>query len=1464
MLAYLKNKFILLPKRAKQTVVFLVIFLFGIGLWTVPAQAQDFGNILVEFNAKLFLALGKIFISFAIFALKFFIAIAQYNEYLDVPTVQIGWIMVRDVANMFFVVALLMIAFGTILGLENYQWNKTLIKLIFSAILINFSNLICAIFIDIAHVFTITFVSAIAGTAGGNLINMFKMQEIYKIVTGGADPAHTGGAGMDLDLVGGAFVSFIFALLAAMIMGIYAFIMAARMVALWVLIILSPLAFILQVIPQTQQYAKQWWDYFGKYVIVAPVMVFFMWLAFATMGAGDIVTTLNLKLGATELAEITRDNANVQAGGTVSEQSLSISAVSTWTNMANFFIPLIFLIIGTKIVQQLGVVGGDMLNKAVDFAKTAGAVMSGYATARWIAGKGVQGVKKVGEGAGKVALGAYMNLPFLGGRAIKRTIGRLDEFRHDNKFIKYIPIIGGYGADRNEKLDNRLKSRKEWGATRRRNELSNPENQTIGDKIGGWMAEHTGGVLGWGMKLSSKGKNDEEKRYLASEERKKNVADNRNKETRAEYMAQVKEQVEILDKNEDALLTEQVNVDVGFQEYAQANQDRDENEIRSAFVRSDDQREDYRTFVGANGDKTKEELYKKYLEELNPKSREQYDKAVEEDGGKAWRKSWEEDNQEAIHTALREKYTTENEGYQDFAKQNENRRRDPQEIRDAWLAKTEAGKAFASTFAVGQEGRVLDLAKSIGSGEVQLTGKNGKPMHIRDQQAVANTMRGAFFADKATVSEAVLKHQASEVRGGLRSTVMGRAWTNKEADAEVGAQVAEDIVKGLKNARLEEQYTKASDKMKEMLKLGGKDLSEAIKKALKGDDLYVRVLGQSQQTKLREESANIRKKQADDNAQDAFVNKIRYGTTAPSTALSDYAEVKMKEFRNLEKRAAQKKVGDTLADLMQKTARGEELDIDQQAQLFAAHNFLTESGWVDDENSYIFQQFANLRDGKLKGDDKDKWQNMAAQFKKIGLLSDKVVEDDGTMKQDDAAKTALIVEAKYKRESAAALQNLAITGGDVELVAMQHEVNQIRQANAKKAQEEKEKVIADTKLDPKNEFNTRLAEETGKIRGAYSTSHKDATPEQVEAAIAEQVQVLQEQLIAENAGGVKAKIEEATKDIDTDYWKIATQVLAKNPGKYASIVGGSGSARDSDTLKAKLKERFAKYEDFFQEATRNNLANALKIGHSELGWNQSFDDNEDSYRFIDVVEAKNEMRNERSKLKKHQLLGGDQFHTYGAVDLKHGVVIDLDEETINQSIGKVERQSELSSMPERTLMATISHKEGEAVVNRVGADGDTYGVYEAAIIKKLMADHGITDKEEQKQWLLKHQILSAVMGGKIGMAKVFGKALGNTDEDENEQQIVRVAVMDEEFRTMSDILKKILKSSEGNRNYFDGTQYEGQYESTRRRIQSQIDAFEANARTYAANRKRGGSNNARIKDDADAQERNRDAGNYDI
>ncbi len=69
------------------------------------------------------------------------------------PVVSIGWGLVRDIANLGFVLLIIFIAFSTILRIGSFQMKQALPKLIIAALLINFSLIIAAVVLDAAGIF---------------------------------------------------------------------------------------------------------------------------------------------------------------------------------------------------------------------------------------------------------------------------------------------------------------------------------------------------------------------------------------------------------------------------------------------------------------------------------------------------------------------------------------------------------------------------------------------------------------------------------------------------------------------------------------------------------------------------------------------------------------------------------------------------------------------------------------------------------------------------------------------------------------------------------------------------------------------------------------------------------------------------------------------------------------------------------------------------------------------------------------------------------------------------------------------------------------------------------------------------------------------------------------------------------------------------------------------------------------
>ena len=185
------------------------------------------------------------------------IQVAQYNGFVNAPVVQNGWTIVRDVTNMFFILVLLMIAFGTMLGVEKYSYkNKRLSGLLIMAIVVNFTRTICGVLIDFGQVVMLTFVYGFREAAGGNFANAFHIVDLLN--PSGKAMADTVAAiktssplSTALDTVISLVLALIAIALACGILIVFTISLVIRIVYLWLLIVMSPLAFFMRAVPSS-------------------------------------------------------------------------------------------------------------------------------------------------------------------------------------------------------------------------------------------------------------------------------------------------------------------------------------------------------------------------------------------------------------------------------------------------------------------------------------------------------------------------------------------------------------------------------------------------------------------------------------------------------------------------------------------------------------------------------------------------------------------------------------------------------------------------------------------------------------------------------------------------------------------------------------------------------------------------------------------------------------------------------------------------------------------------------------------------------------------------------------------------------------------------------------------------------------------------------------------------------------
>jgi hypothetical protein len=328
---------------------FLGDFVFGIVSETL--------QIVISFLGGLLVAMIHVLIS-----------VVQYNDFLKAPAVERGWVVVRDVGNMFFIVVLIIIAFGSILRIQGYRYNQWLFRIVLMALLVNFSKTIAGFFIDVAQVIMLTFVSAFKDTAAGNFAQLFG---ITKLLSLRDNSSSTGNATTTIVVTELLAVAFLTVALAVTV--VYVVIFLLRIVAIWFLVALSPMAYVLNTFKQGERYAKQWWENFGKYLVMGPVLAFFLWLALTITAVGT-QSNLGQQIEQTASQADTQESVGAIAGSAAaSGVNLGISEVGSSTNILNFIAGIVILVGALGVVSKMGVAGGQLAASARTRLGAAGA-----------------------------------------------------------------------------------------------------------------------------------------------------------------------------------------------------------------------------------------------------------------------------------------------------------------------------------------------------------------------------------------------------------------------------------------------------------------------------------------------------------------------------------------------------------------------------------------------------------------------------------------------------------------------------------------------------------------------------------------------------------------------------------------------------------------------------------------------------------------------------------------------------------------------------------------------------------------------------------------------------------------------------------------------------------------------------------------------------------------------------------
>lgn len=192
------------------------------------------------------------------------------------------WQYARNITNIVFVIFLLIVIYSQLtgLGLNNYGVKRILPRLIIAVILVNLSFVICSIAVDLSNIIGSSLRDFFAGIQETVIANG-AVSEVANVPIGDIVTtilAGTGIAGIAIGATGGGAALF-WMLVPVLVGGLISVVsglltIAARQALVALLVMISPLAFVAYLLPNTEKWFERWKDLLFKMLIFYPMFSF--------------------------------------------------------------------------------------------------------------------------------------------------------------------------------------------------------------------------------------------------------------------------------------------------------------------------------------------------------------------------------------------------------------------------------------------------------------------------------------------------------------------------------------------------------------------------------------------------------------------------------------------------------------------------------------------------------------------------------------------------------------------------------------------------------------------------------------------------------------------------------------------------------------------------------------------------------------------------------------------------------------------------------------------------------------------------------------------------------------------------------------------------------------------------------------------------------------------------------------
>lgn len=232
-----------------------------------------------------------------------------------------AWSSIRNIANVLFVIAFLIVVYSQItgLGISNYAIKKMLPRIVLSAILVNLSYWIAAVGVDVSNILGAGIYDMLQGIRGGlNIGNVNGWAAVTTMLLSGgaiAGGVVLGGAitvvavGAMTPAIAMALIGILLPLLLGALLAIFIviFILVARQALVVILIIASPLAFVAFLLPNTQQWFTKWRQWFVSLLLLYPIVSFMV-------GGAQIAGLVLISTASNGFTDVIGDTIKIMSG----------------------------------------------------------------------------------------------------------------------------------------------------------------------------------------------------------------------------------------------------------------------------------------------------------------------------------------------------------------------------------------------------------------------------------------------------------------------------------------------------------------------------------------------------------------------------------------------------------------------------------------------------------------------------------------------------------------------------------------------------------------------------------------------------------------------------------------------------------------------------------------------------------------------------------------------------------------------------------------------------------------------------------------------------------------------------------------------------------------------------------------------------------------------------------------------